>query len=54
MAFAKAGEIEVRQGETEQISPAMWDMRLRKKSLRESVGEWFAGLRRGSAERDRD
>lgn len=52
LAFAKAGEVEVRQGETEQISPAMWDMRLRKKSLRESVGEWFSGLRRGSAERE--
>lgn len=52
MAFAKAGEVEVRQGETEQISPAMWDVSLRKRSFRESAGEWFAGLRRGSAERE--
>jgi len=30
----------------------MWDVSLRKRSFRESAGEWFAGLRRGSAERE--
>ncbi|PVH88532.1 hypothetical protein DL98DRAFT_200734 [Cadophora sp. DSE1049] len=54
LAFAKAGEVEVREGETEQISPATWDMRLRKKSLRESVGDWFAALRGEEREGERE
>lgn len=52
LAFAKEGVVEVRQGETEQISPAVWDVRLKRRGLRESVGDWLAGLRKSGAERE--
>ncbi|KAK0118857.1 hypothetical protein ONS95_007732 [Cadophora gregata] len=46
LAFAKVGEVEVREGETEQISPTICDVSLGERGMRESAGSCFAAFRR--------